>query len=359
MIPCHIGLLPLYLELYDQAEPHQRGFLEQFYSRIAEEIEKRGLRVSQAPVCRRRDEFRAAIRDFEAAGADGIVTLHLAYSPSLESAEMLASSRLPVIVLDTTPGYEFGPGQGGDDIMRNHGIHGVQDMCNLLLRNRKPFKIEAGHWERSNVLDRVARWSRSARVASNLCRARVGRIGPAFEGMGDFYVPPGVLLKTTGIEQVATDPAEIAAGLPPENDPEVRREMEDDLQCFDAPALDRAAHLRATRAGLAVRRWIAAKRLSAFTMNFARLGRSSGLPTLPFLEASKAMARGIGYAGEGDVLTAAMVGALASAYPATSFAEMFCPDWKGNRVFLSHMGEMNVALTAERAAACGAEVSVH
>jgi L-arabinose isomerase len=166
--------------------------------------------------------------------------------------------------------------------------------------------------------------------------------------MGDFYVPPGVLKKTTGIEQVAGDPARIAALLPAADAPEVRTEVESDLKAFEVESVDSAAHVRTTRVCLATRRWIAQEGLSAFTMNFARIGRRSGLPTLPFLEASKAMARGIGYAGEGDVLTAATVGALASAYPETTFAEMFCPDWKGNRVFLSHMGEMNPALAAGR-----------
>lgn len=94
-----------------------------------------------------------------------------------------------------------------------------------------------------------------------------------------------------------------------------------------------------------MRRWIEEERLSAFTVNFLEVTQASGLPAVPFLEASKAMARGIGYAGEGDVLTAALVGALGAAYPAT-FTEMFCPDWEHNGVFLSHMGEMNLDLAA-------------
>jgi L-arabinose isomerase len=97
-----------------------------------------------------------------------------------------------------------------------------------------------------------------------------------------------------------------------------------------------------------VRRWLEQERLTAFTMNFLAIDRASGLPTVPFLEASKAMARGIGYAGEGDVLTAALVGALASVYPETTFTEMFCPDWANDRIFISHMGEMNINLAAEK-----------
>lgn len=88
--------------------------------------------------------------------------------------------------------------------------------------------------------------------------------------------------------------------------------------------------------------------LGAFTMNFSAIKRDSGLPTAPFLEAGKAMARGLGYAGEGDIITAALVGSLLSIYPETSFVEMFCPDWKGDRIFLSHMGEVNTFIISGR-----------
>ena len=56
------------------------------------------------------------------------------------------------------------------------------------------------------------------------------------------------------------------------------------------------------------------------------------------------MSRGIGYAGEGDVLDAAWVGAILKVIKDTTFTEMFCPDWKTGRVYLSHMGEVNAAL---------------
>jgi len=94
-------------------------------------------------------------------------------------------------------------------------------------------------------------------------------------------------------------------------------------------------------AGLGVRRWLENENLSALTVNFLDIKGAPGLPVVPFLEASKAMSRGIGYAGEGDVLTAALCGSLAQVLPKTTFTEMFCPDWKGNRIFLSHMGEIN------------------
>lgn len=340
-----VGLLPLYIELYDNSWPELRTRVDGFYNQIASALHDRGLEVSTVPVCRVKPEFESAVRKFENEQVDAIVTLHLAYSPSLESSAALASTTAPIIVLDTTPTYSYGPEQDPQELFYNHGIHGVQDMCNLLLRNHKPFEVVAGHWQKSDVLDRVAALARSARLAGSMRRARVGRVGPAFVGMGDFALPPEKLRATLGIQTIEADPALTGSLLTQVDDRAVEAEMASDRERFVVKDLDPEVHRRSTRAGLAIRLWLEKEKLTAFTVNFMSVDKASGLPAMPFLEASKAMARGIGYAGEGDVLTAAFVGALASAYPDTSFTEMFCPDWEGEQIFLSHMGEMNINLT--------------
>jgi len=341
-----IGLLPLYLELYDRVcKPDRREKIEEFYNAIAVELARKSLDVVEAKICRLKPEFAAAVKSFEKAEVDAIVTLHLAYSPSLESAEVLSRTRLPVIVLDTTPDYDFSPSQSPEKIMSNHGIHGVQDMCNLLIRNGKLFSIEAGHWRQSNVLDRIVDRVRSAKIASAMRQSRVGSIGRPFPGMGDFYVPANVL-KKIGMQTVAADCRQLSHICRGISARDLKSEINSNLKCFSARNGIAKAHERSARIGLAVRRWIKDKKLTGFTVNFLDVNRKSGLPTVPFLEASLAMARGIGYAGEGDVLTAALVGALSSVYPETTFTEMFCPDWKGQTIFLSHMGEVNTSLLA-------------
>ena len=348
MIKSKVGLLPLYLELYDIVMPEMRSRLKSFTEIIAGELKKRGIIVFTAPICRINKEFSRAIKSFEKENVHSIVTLHLAYSPSLESAEELSKTEIPIIVLDTTQAYDFGPTQDPSEIMYNHGIHGVQDMCNVLLRMGKNFIIEAGHWDKSDVLDRVVKKIRATSIISSLRESRVGAIGGFFKGMGDFYVYPETLKNTIGIETINTSTKDIIDLLPSPDDEEVKEEIKFDTDNFQIDGLKKEVHINTTRVSIAIRRWIKKENLSAFTINFLKIDKDSGFPTLPFLEASKAMARGIGYAGEGDVLTSALVGALLSVYPEASFIEMFCPDWKGNRIFLSHMGEMNINLVSGR-----------
>ena len=95
------------------------------------------LKLVAAPICRLKTEFAEAVKNFENARVDAILTLHLAYSPSLESADILARTKLPIVILDTTPDFEFGFARKTEAISYNHGIHGVQDMCNMLIRNWK------------------------------------------------------------------------------------------------------------------------------------------------------------------------------------------------------------------------------
>jgi L-arabinose isomerase len=188
-------------------------------------------------------------------------------------------------------------------------------------------------------------------MAALLSRGRVGLMGASFKGMGDFYTPPTKLKATVGgtVKSLGAETLQklVAAAKPAD----VEAEMAEDRGRFDGadaagPAAE--AHRRSVRMGLAVRRWIERERLAAFTFNFLDMKKKSGHVTVPFLEASKAMARGVGYAGEGDVLTALLVAAVASGFPETTFTEMFCPDWENGTIFLSHMGEVNWRLLEGR-----------
>jgi len=171
--------------------------------------------------------------------------------------------------------------------------------------------------------------------------ARVGQIGGPFKGMGDFAVTPAQMAKTIGAEVKTLASERLKSLTAAVKDADVAAEMEEDLERFCLLDATPEAHRRSVRMGLALRRWVEEEGLSALTFNFMSMDRKDGCITAPFLEMSKALGRGTGYAGEGDTLTAALIGALLPVYPDTSFTEMFCPDWENGAVFLSHMGEVN------------------
>ena len=347
-----IGLLPLYLKLYDDRMPERRPEFDPFLAKVEEEFVAGGVDVVRAEVCRLENEFQQAVDTFESEDVDPIVSLHLAYSPSLESAGALRRTDLPLLMLDTTMDHSFGIDVSPSRIMYNHGIHGVQDLANVLRRRGRAHEIVAGHVTESDVMPRAVSIARAALAARCLGNAKALRIGESFKGMGDFGVPETRMLEKLGIQVHQIGAAELVAEVEKIGAAQIEAEMTEDRARFTAELPDQV-HQRSVRVGLGLRNYLEGGGFSAFSMNFLAFDKPDGaVNTVPFLEASKAMARGIGYAGEGDVLTASLVGALSSAFGDTTFTEIFCPDWKGGALFLSHMGEINPDTVAGKPRLC-------
>ncbi len=342
-----IGFMPLYIKLYDDCGLDIRGRLEPFYEGLAAALEGEGFDVVQNPFCCVKKQFEECIAKFESEAVDCIVTWHAAYSPSLESLDALAGTKLPIVVLDTTETYDFSPEQDPAEININHGIHGVMDMTSMLSRKGKAYAIAAGHYPESDVIRRAARLVRAAAGAASLAGTKVGTIGGSFDGMGDFLISDKELLDTFGVTAVYATGEELDALESEISAADIEAEIEKDNASYKVlEPFSKESHQRTVRNCLKVRRWIEKQQLSAFTVNFREIRPENGLSIMPFMEACKAMERGIGYAGEGDVLTAAITGALMRGFGSATFVEIFCPDWKGGTLCLSHMGEFNPALAA-------------
>ena len=333
-----IGYLPLYIKLYDEIGV-DRSVMEVFYKDTTAMFREKGFEVETVDFCCVKPEFDAAVEAFEKANVDAIVTWHAAYSPSLESIEALTKTDLPIIVLDSTPTLEFGMQQSPDEINPNHGIHGVMDMCSMLKRYGKAYAIAAGHYKESDVIDRVCGFVRAAVAAKALGTIKVGLVGGGFKGMGDFTVEPSEMKERFGVTVETIAPEKLADIKNSITKEAIEAEIKADKERFDfCDDVVPEEYEAFTGSCLALRACLEKEGYNAFSVNFLNV---DGVGTMPFVECCKAMERGIGYAGEGDALTASFTGALLSSYPETSFVEIFCPDWKNNMVFMSHMGEMN------------------
>ena len=233
-----VGFLPLYVKLYDDVVPDLRPRLEAFYETMAKKLEEQGMDVLRAPFCRLESEFLTTVANFEDQGAQCLVTLHMAYSPSLECVKALTETPLPIVVMDTTETYEFDPMVDTGELMYNHGIHGVMDMCNLLLRNNKQYAIAAGHYLHSDVVERTCGYVRAAVAAYALNGIKVGTYGGEFAGMGDFQAGKRELMEWFGIDLMEADDEEIKAIRAAITDAEVDAEI-----AFDDANYERAEEL--------------------------------------------------------------------------------------------------------------------
>jgi L-arabinose isomerase len=343
----HVVLLPCYIKLYDDLLPALRDGFAGFLEQIAAALEERGVAVTTAPICRVAEEFDAAVSRLEEAKVDALMTVHLAYSPSLEAIDAVCRTRLPLILLDTTMDADFGIGVSPDRIMFDHGVHGVMDFASMLRRRKRPFEIVAGHVDDAAMLDTAAGLVRAAMAAAGLRGGRLMRIGRAFAGMGDFVVTEEALAARFGLEVRHAGMDVLDSAIAAVSEEAVDQEIAEDRERF-ACEISQETHARSVRVGLGLRRLLDEGGFSGFSINFQLFDRADRpANTMPFLEISKAMARGIGYAGEGDVLTAALVGALARAFGEVTFTEVFCPDWSGDSLFLSHMGEISPSVAGD------------
>lgn len=337
-----VGYLPLYIKLYDDSNPHYRDPMVAYKDMLIRMLESQNIEIVEADeVCRIKSEFDAAAKKFNDEDVVAVITQHLAYSPSLESVEALLSLKAPIVVFDTTPDYELLKVAGYEGrISANHGIHGVQDMCNLLKRNGRDYYLCVGHALHSEVVSEVVGMCRAAAAARAYQRMTIGSVGGSFTGMGDFLVSDERYKNDIGATVKYMTPEVVAKYVPMVTEEEIDAEIASDRARFNVEVTDEANYRASTKSGLAVRKWMQDEGIGSATVNFLTLDICN-LPKMPFVECCKMMERELGYAGEGDVLTAGLVGSLMSVYPNTTFTEMFCPDWEKDVILLSHMGESN------------------
>jgi hypothetical protein len=124
------------------------------------------------------------------------------------------------------------PNTSSMDTTQNHGMHGVQDLANVLLRAGRKFHIVTGHYMDERTVAEVKSWCNAARTVNFLRHMRIGLLGYPMEGMGDFGIDETAFLAQVGVQvsHIATkDVAEYASAAPKE---EVARQMAEDRNRF-------------------------------------------------------------------------------------------------------------------------------
>jgi len=336
-----VGLLPLMLEMYRQYSPDMMKRQEPFLDSIAQKLGAFA-DVVRAPVCATRAEVTGGIRKLESQDADMLVIVFIAYATSISALKPLLDSALPLLLFSTTPKSSMAEGMTMDDIMLNHGVHGYMDLANVLRRNGRSFQFVSGRRDDAHAYRKVETWARAARAKRLLAGSTIGLAGYPFDGMGDFGVDTTYLNATLGPEVRHIPLNLLADRIRAVKDREVDEELASDRKHFKIdPGVSEDIHRESNRVYLGLKKVVEEMSLNGFSMHFQGILENPGIRTLPFLAISKLQQQGLTYAGEGDVL--GVTGGLMSRYLTgdTLFTETFCPDFKGKRIVMGHMGESN------------------
>ena len=109
-------------------------------------------------------------------------------------------------------------------------------------------------------------------------------------------------------------------------------------------AEERADHARMQ---LGLERLLRERGYGAYSTHFDAIAEDGRFARLPLAAASSLMAKGIGYAAEGDAVTAALFCAAQDLLGTTQFTEMYAMDFPSDSILMSHMGEGNWALARD------------
>ena len=340
-----VGILGLTLDFYEKYDPALRVGREKF---VREKV-----MPALAPIADARfdgglftaEAVEKTIRSYEADGVDVLLVILLTYSPSLISSPSLKRTRLPIVVWNVQELGAIDEKYGDQELEENHGVHGTFDLCNVLNRAEVGYAYVTSHLNDATAIRELDGLIRAGYAASRLRRARLGLLGYPFPGMGDFGLDTTHMASTIGCQWVSLSLSEYHLRAVSATDADIKKLVQEYRSLYDiAPDVTEPDLATTARAELALRGIVRDHRLDAYSYQFLAFGEDERTETLPFVAASRLLGEGIGFGGEGDLISAAHSAMLHWLQPPASFSEIFTIDFAGNSVLLSHMGEAVVGL---------------
>src|SRR6266536_801337 len=333
-----IGILGIMQDLYDEMIPgiahRQAGYAAEIAAHLADVAEF----IPSKPVKYREDAERE-MRGFENADLDGVMVVMLTYGPAMRVARLLAESRLPVLLANIQPEPNVTPAWDMADMTYNQGVHGAQDTANAMVRAGRRFAVATDDWKADSFRADVGRWARAAAAVTAWKSLKVAIFGYA---MDDIRVDESALIRSLGPEILAVAPGDMYRGMLAVTGQQAAEVIAFEDANFEIdPRLSAEEREDHARMQVAIEQILAERGFGAYTAHFDAIGEDGRFSRLPLAAASSLMAKGYGYAAEGDVLTACLVSAGHTLIGDAHFTEMYAMDFPSDSILQSHMGEGN------------------
>ena len=280
----------------------------------------------------------------------GIITWMHTFSPAKNWISALGALNKPMAHLHTQYNRDIPWADIDMDFMNlNQAAHGDREFGFMVSRLRMNRKVVVGHWADSEVQERLGVWARAACAWADSQDMRVARFGDNMRSVAvtegdkvEAQIRLGYQVSGYGVGDLvehinAASDADLSALI---QEYESTYSMSDDLRSGGSR---HESIVEAARIELGLRSFLDDGNFKAFTTTFENL---HGMVQLPGLAPQRLMADGIGFAGEGDWKTAALVRAMkvmaSGLHGGTSFMEDYTYhfDPAGMQVLGAHMLEI-------------------
>ncbi|MCY7578727.1 L-arabinose isomerase [Bacillus altitudinis] len=282
----------------------------------------------------------------------GVMTWMHTFSPAKMWIRGTSLLQKPLLHL-VTQYYENIPWDTIDmDYMNLHqSAHGDREYGYINARLNKQNQIVAGHWSKQEVKQQIADWMDVAAAYHESFQIKVARFGDNMRHVAvtegdkiEAQIQLGWTVDYFGIGDLvnyvnAVEEAEVDALFA-----EYLTLYDVDYGSYSAEEWEQSVKVQA-RYEIAIKRFLDEGGYNAFTTNFEDL---HGMKQLPGLAVQRLMAKGYGFAGEGDWKTAALDRLLKvmSHHQSTGFMEDYTYEMTSGQeaVLQSHMLEVDPAL---------------
>ena len=294
----------------------------------------------------------------KAADPDVLLVDMVTYATSVTFAPIIREMNCPVVLLALQPLSAMDYANGTTYIqLCNDDLCSVPEFTGVAVRMGKPVAdIIIGMLENDAEADRqIRQWCRIAHVRHDLRRARLGLMGHVLDTMLDMQTDPAAVTAAFGAHAVPCEPDEIMVEYQAlaDDDPEVKTMSGRILEFFDTPdpgpdsiteKLTDADLLTASRAGVALERFIARKKLDGFAYYYAAQPDSEMRKLVTNFIVGNSLLTGAGFpmCGEFDIKTCIAMLIMDRLEIGGSFAEFHPIDFNRDTVLVGHDGPHHV-----------------
>ncbi len=345
-----IGIVPVMISLYERLIPSLKEKLNQITSKVIEQFADYKIETVSADVSSTVEQIQSAIVELEKQDVDILVIGNISYCESGVIYNALKDVDLPILLWPIQEMYEVIPEEfDAETLTLNHGVHGTQDVANILQKNDVPFGVIHGHYQQESFITELIEWARAGRILQAMKKSNPLQIGGWFENMLDLQVDNAEFVEKMNLNISRVSADEFAQSLKNISQSDITGVLDTYKEQFTI-ANDVSGEMleKAARNECALRKIISKKDSKAVGVNFLTLANHPDIADGLHIAASRLMSENVGYGGEGDFITAMLVRGLLAISNEVTFTEIFSVDYANDRLVLRHWGEGNINIARSR-----------